>query len=807
MTLINVKKKTTKRTASLDANNNNNDNKSQTSSMSDNASSGGWSACFLKHQGSVSSSQQELIYQTPRSSSLNSLNIDNEHGVKNQMELASLRFVKGKLYGRSKEIQILRNTFQQASSSSSKPVVIWVSGLSGVGKTALVEFTLKNLVVKAGGIFATGKYDFQQQAVPYLGITEVCRQVCEQILGQQQKSNEQQEQQKKLLQLKQELGSSMSALAKLVPSKLFAGENNDNNTKAEPQPPQNEDTTTMGVSEAQNRFIFAIGTFLRNVAGSWGPLVMSLDDLQWADVESLHLLETLMTDPNMKGLMMVGCYRSNEVDETHLLNRHIRVLESNKDIAPTIKLELSALDKDAVNDMLVDVLSLEDHNAIETSALADLVHKRTHGNAFFVIQYLKMLQEKGILEFQLGLMKWVWSLEEVETKTGVTENVIDLMRNKMTSLPKELCEVLPLVACLGSTFNTRKVSVVVDAFQAERGYNEGLSGHVGAEFWLEACSNEGFIEMVDQESFRWVHDKIQEAALGLIIPDKLPLVQYRVGEVLLQRLAEAEITEFIFVVVNLLNKSIGGRGLEAWKRLRIAELNLQAGKAAMVSSSFGQAAHYLQTGIQFLPNDHWKTQYELSLDLYSAAAEAEYCTGAVEAMDHHCRAIIAQKDRPVSDKFRAYNVLIPSIGNTNRAAEACDLLVHHLKELRCTFPIRGQLIHVVGGILKVKNTLKKYTPEDFANFKVMEDETKIHTMNMLDKLTTFSYFLESSLLLPLAIFKSFQYTLDYGVCEYSPATFACVAMILITKLRVSLSDINKSPLKMGLVLTLCLGLF
>ena len=721
------------------------------------------------------------------------------------MAVSTLRFVPGKLYGRAQESQWLVDQLHAAAADDAAAddthvKMIWVSGLSGTGKSALVEQALlrRPTTTTRGGIYATGKWE-PAAAVPYAAFTTACVAICQQILPKQQSSDDDDKQQQQKLQLlKDGLGNSIFALAKLIPSilELFKEQPNDdddNNNETE-QEQEHEDTTTtattttttntLGVNETHHRFLFAMGTFVRIVAHAWGPLVMVLDDIQWADVESLHLLETLCNDPTMTaGLVLVGCFRSNEVDDTHMLRQHMRDMESSNHT--NITLDLSELDVDAVKEMLVDVLSLEDANAKQTRALASVVHKKTNGNAFFVIQYLKMMQENGLLDFNLGLMKWVWSLEEIETKTGATENVIDLMRHKMQRLPNGLCEVLPLAACLGATFHTRELSVVIQGFQAQRGYDQDSSGNVGAERWLEICSNEGFIERVDQGTFRWIHDKIQEAALELVVADKLPAVQYRVGELLLQHFEVAEITEFIFVVVNLLNKSIGNTDIKSSNPLRIAKLNLQAGKAAMVSASFGQAARYLQSGIECLPDDHWKTEYELSLELFSAAAEAEYCTGTVASMTEHCNAIIAQSGRPISDKFRAYNVLIPTIGQTDGPAAACDLLVKHLKDLGCTFPTRGQLLHVVAGIMHIKSTLKKYRPEDFTALKMMEDETKIQIMRTLDKLATFAYFLDDSLLVPLAIFKSFRYSLDYGICEYSPATFALVAMILIEKLGVS----------------------
>lgn len=242
----------------------------------------------------------------------------------------------------------------------------------------------------------------------------------------------------------------------------------------------------------------------------------------------------------------MGCYRSNEVHDTHLLAKWIRDLKekhNNNEVVLT-ELHVSDLSAEAVNEMLVDLLSLEPE---KTMSLATVVHKKTHGNVFFVIQYLKLLQENDILEFNLGLMKWIWSLEEIETKTGATDNVVTIMQKKMESLPNELCEVLSLAACLGATFQAQKLSIVMTGFRSVRnGPDLQEQAMFDVQHWLQIGVDEGFIQKVDEGVYSWVHDKIQEAALKLVVPEKLNTLQYRVGEVLLQRLSETELSNFVF---------------------------------------------------------------------------------------------------------------------------------------------------------------------------------------------------------------------------------------------------------------------
>jgi len=675
---------------------------------------------------------------------------------------SGLHFEKRKLYGREKDIELLMQEFPTTERS-----VILVSGESGVGKSALVD-KLESPVNQAGGLYVRGKYDSLFPPAPYSGITAACTGICEHLLENKPTSEQ-------LTQLRSVLGSSIHMLFNLLPSLLDLidlGSGKEDSSKGAVM-------SEARVSEAQNRFVYAVKSFLRVIAG-WRPIVMVLDDLQWADKESFGLLECIMSDPQLKQFILVGCYRSNEVDEYHSLSIWRRVMESTNDRLRFTSLEISNLQMEAVNEMLADVLALDTET---TTELSGMVHQKTHGNACFTIQFLNMLSEQNMLEFSSDSGKPAWDTRELETRTKATENVIDLIREKMQKLPDEVGEVLPLAACLGSSFTARTLSAVVEVFHEERHFQRS---HVseeksGTKQWLGTCIRIGFIEKVRKGKYAWVHDKFKEAALALLVPRKLREVQFRVGEVLIRHLSQREISENIFVVTNLLNQGFETKFEDIVDPLQIARLNLEAGEAAMACASFAQAAVHLQTGIKHLSPNHWTTDYSLSLDLFSSAAEAEYCIGDAASAEERCD-IILEQNRPVTDKVRAYNVLIPLVGNQNNVHGACEILVEVLKELGCTFPRFGQRLTVMRGVLKLQSDTKKHSPEDFANHKTITDPEKIYALGMLDKLATFSYF-TNTLHLPMSILKSFQWTVQYGTTEYSPVAFALGGLTLCVQLK------------------------
>lgn len=703
-----------------------------------------------------------------------------------EFPMCNLRFAKGKLYGRQQQIELLQDAVEWAVSSSSSSVLL-VSGSSGVGKTSLVSklqelpMMKKQQQTSRSIIFVQGKYGLQSHQLPYSALTEACRQLCEHLLSSKPSNQctlslERQE------ELKTALGSSIYILANLLPMVLplvgLADVDDDNTQKIESNTQKRVDDAS-----AQNRFMFALVTFLRIVA-NWTPVVMLLDDMQWADTDSFRLLRGILQNNRTQKpgiLVLIGCYRSDEVDENHPASEWIRDMESTKkDYGfDLVRIVLSNLSVEALEEMLTDLLNTASTDK-KTTELARLIHRKTLGNAFFVKQFLIMLHEKDLLTFSLFLMKWTWTFEEVEAKTSSTDNVVDLMKKKMQDLPRSLCETLPLAACLGSHFSLRLISVLVSVYQEERdrASDKDQPPDTGVTEWTDWCLREGFITEMGEGAYCWVHDKVQEAALGLVAAATLGSVQYKVGRILQEKLTPTEISENIFLVAGLLNQFQGSlSSMQAEKRLEIAKLNLAAGKAAMASASFFQAAVFLTAGIRVSPENHWSNHYSFSLELFSCAAEAYFYSSDHEHAEKICRAVLEQTaDNPMMDKIRAYNVLIPLKYFKNPTNDdASDITVEVLAGLGCAFPKRGKMIALAWGIMGLKGGVRKL--RSLRRHKKMEDPSRQEAMKLLDKLISIAYH-TGSILCPLSILKMFRWTTRYGTSEFSPVAMAHTGMIL-----------------------------
>jgi predicted ATPase len=725
--------------------------------------------------------------------------------------------------------------------------LVTVSGASGTGKSSLVQ-DVKRFVQKDGGLFLNGSFPQQhqlsRQAVePYAAFESACNELCEIVLSlydaasaapsSSQRADEtigilsgfgdtgvmsfnsrtflkfslQQFRDK----LDSELGADALILTSVIPGLLQILKT----TTANVEDVSNEgmhgshdgillSKETIGYLEAHHQFKFAFRRFMR-VVTSFAPVLLVLDDIQWADTASMELLEALISDRECSNLMVIACYRDDEVYEEM---PHFKSLENVAAIAAQdscLELEsikIGTLSTNSINELLVDLLSSTPH---ETKELAECVHKKTMGNVFFVVQFLTLLQEMGLLAYSFESAGWTWDLPAIQSSTAATDNVVNLMKNKMRSLPKSIGWVLPIMACLGSSFTTTVLELVVEQFGREReqarSEETSIDTQDGSVVSLDSDQNAPIVEeslalrLVMQcedvgllqhsggaggaDSYHWVHDKIQEAAFSLISEMELQSLKLKLGGILFEGFEPEELEKQLFTVVNLLSADVVYDGSSVPRRapLEVAKLYLRAGVKAIETSAFEQASGYLKRGIDLLPPDHWQKHYDLSLELFSTAAEAEYCTGSFETMRQFCDDVIRQRDRPLIDTRRAYNLLLASTAAEKGFPDALVFVQVILGKLGVRFPRQCQFLHVALGIFRAKAALKKYTPEKIAQLPPMKDELKLWTMTLLDNACTHAYLCKSPLL-PMSIFKALRLTLDGGVSAYSPPALAFVGLLL-----------------------------
>lgn len=702
--------------------------------------------------------------------------LESKHKSERMFPCSRLRFSNLELVGRDNEKEMLTSCLRRLTpgkdqTGASRELVL-ISGYPGTGKTALASSLAKSVNILEG-LYVKGKFDLYLRDEPYSGISAACREICGRILLMRGSESFD----KIRAEVIDKLGSeNLCRLINIIPELAeVVGDdlNMENMTKQHKQ----------GGGETKARFNYAFRVFIRVVASHFAPLVVLLDDIQWADAATLDLLQVLIADRENASLMMIGVYRSNEVDEVHLLSPLIRDLKrtAEQDDFIVTEIEIGNLHTSQINEVIMVLLSIEE--PAKTLGLANICLKRTHGNNIFsLLVFLEMLQTQGLLQYSLGRFEWGWDEQRILSKSAATSNVVDLMKQKIERLPPSVGQRLSIAACLGFSFEPAILNTVWTIISEQRNSTEtsetGEDDDIDA--FLALVEQEGFLEIEPDSTtaYRWVHDKVQEAAISLVPPDELPSLKALVGKILVKELDDKILQSYIFTVVNLLHEGVHPE--EEPERIQLAELSLRASKMASGQSAFDSAGKYATIGVSILPANKWSNHYELTLDLYSTAAEAASYLGKINLLEMYYREIIDQTDRPLFDKLRVYQVMISYMGNAlGRPNDAIELIVRILAQYGVRFPKRkpARLLSTMSGLLKAKRKMTSLQPEDISNLPMMSDPLYLQMMRLLDQLFLAAYLAESDLM-PLSIIASIQLTLENGLSEYSAPSFACLALLL-----------------------------
>ena len=482
------------------------------------------------------------------------------------------------------------------------------------------------------------------------------------------------------------------------------------------------------------------------------PLALFLDDLQWLDAATLDLLEDLLTQADVRHLLLIGAYRDNEVDAAHPLRRKLAAIRNEG--GKVAEITLAPLAQEHVGQLIADALRCTPQRA---ARLTQLVHEKTAGNPFFVIQFLYALAEEHLLAFDHGASRWTWDLERIRAK-GYTDNVVDLMVGKLTRLPAETQKALQLLACLGNVAEITMLSIVLGA----------AAEQVQAALW-EAVRQD-LVERLDG-SYRFIHDRVQEAAYSLIPEASREADHLRIGRLLAARTPPEQLEEAIFEIVNQLNR--GATLITAREeREQLAELNLIAGKRAKASTAYASALTYLVAGTALLAEDCWERRHELSFALELHRAECEFLTGALTEAEQRLNGL---STRAASTVERATVVclcgdLYTTLGQNARAIAVGLDYLRHLGIDWSPHPTEEEARREYD---RIWSQLGSRSIEDLVDLPMMTDPASLATLDVLTKVFAAAMYTEANLAC-LVICRAVNLSLERGNCDGS--TFAYVML-------------------------------
>ncbi|MDN4987148.1 AAA family ATPase [Bradyrhizobium sp. WYCCWR 13022] len=649
-----------------------------------------------------------------------------------------------RLYGRESEITSLLNAYHRVATTGT-PELMVIGGYSGIGKSAVVSEMHKALV-PSRGLFASGKFDQQKRDAPYATLAQAFQGL---IRGFLSKSDAELAGWRRALS--EALGAQGQLVIGLVPElKLIIGE----------QPP----TPDLPPQQARQAFQIALRRFVGVFAAPDHPLVLFLDDMQWADAETLDFLEDLMTTSDLHHLLLIGAYRDNEVDPTHPLVSKLQIIRSAG--ARMSEIALSPLGRHHIEEFIMEALRCTRMRAIP---LSQILHEKTGGNPFFVIQFLIALVNEGVVAFDPVVGGWSWDSDRIRSK-GYTDNVAELMVARLGQLPAETQTALQQLACLGSTATIAMLSTVLETSE----------DRVHAAFWEAARYD--LIEW-DHGSYRFIHDRVQEAAYSLIPQDQRAKFHLRIGRLLASHMSSVEREESVFDVINQLNRGaaliISERELE-----QVANLNLIAGKRARASTAYFPALKYFIAGASLLPADSWDRRHELAFALEFYRAECEFLVGEMAAAEERLIMLSSRAANSVEQATVA-SLRVDLYTTLDRSDDAVGVCIGYLRHLGVDWSPHPTQVEVVREYEQVWNQLGDRAIEELIDLPLMSDPESLATLDVLTRVFPSALFTDEHFL-SLAICHAVNLSLERGHGDGS-----CVAYVFFSKIAGPLfSDYN-----------------
>ncbi len=605
------------------------------------------------------------------------------------------------LYGRETEIATLLAAFDRVVAQGT-PELVLVSGYPGVGKSAVVN-ELNKVLVPPRGLFAAGKFDQYKRDIPYATLALAFQTLIRQILVKNEAEVDQWRS-----ALAEALGAHGQLMVELVPELEFII----GKQPAVPDlPPQ----------EAQNRFKLVFRRFLGAFATPEHPLALFLDDLQWLDAATLDLIEHLVTHSEVRHLLLVGAYRDNEVGPTHPLLRTLQAIKTAD--ARVAEIVLAPLGPDDVGRLAGSALHCDAERALP---LAQLVHEKTGGNPFFAIQFLTELTEEGLLAFDPTVPGWQWDLDRIRAK-NYSGNVVDLMAAKLRRLSESTQEALKQFACLGNAADTF-ILILVQGEAMHTAFGEAV--HAGL--------------VVQQErAYKFLHDRIQQAAYSLIPDAYRADVHLRIGRVLLASMTADQLAEHLFDVANQLNKG-AGQLIDRDEKAQVATINLRAGRKAKASAAYASALAYFSAGVALLDETDWSNEYELTFGLWLERTECEFLTGALDTAGQLIEQLLPRAASKV-DEAAVYDLKVRLHVLRSENDEAIATALACLRRLGIDIPAHPTQEQVQAEYEAVWQILDGRSIESLIDLPLMTDPVLQAGMQVLSEVALPAYFIDTRL--------------------------------------------------------------
>ena len=643
-----------------------------------------------------------------------------------------------RLYGRGRALQTLVEAFDRARWGHCDPFLL--RGAPGVGKSALAA-ELRREVERENAYFIVGKFDQYKRGVPYSALVQAFAGLVQRLAGGPAEQ---------VADWRARLSAALGANARVVVDVIADLELLTGPLAAAP---------ALGPAEARNRFNTVFRDFVQLFATAQHPLVILLDDIQWADAASLSLFTTLARDATLVHVLLLGAYRDSEAGSAHLMVSALEELRTSG--VRAAELALGPITLADTTQIVADTLHLPEAACAE---LGQIVHAKTGGNPFFVRQFLRALHDDALIGFDPEQGRWGWNLEQVGSR-DYSDNVLGLMAERLSRLGPQTQAALSVAACVGAVFAPVIVAAAMDVTPGQ------------ALAALELAVVDTLIEPTAGGRYRFVHDRVQQAAYARIDDSERPRLQCRIGQVMQRMLTGAELEEALFEVVSNLLAGIGEIH-EPAQRAELAQLCLAAGRRARASMAYEDARTVLQAGLLAI-EDHPAEQVH-GFAIRSELFECAYLSSRFAEADALFERLV--RDAPgLVEKAHVYNTKVLIDTSQGRGDDAVRLAIGAVREYGVYMPERPGTFSVLWELIRVKLALRGRRAEALLELPQLKDPVRAAAIGLLLRIGPAAYFNNPEAFV-LSALKIVRLSLTHGNTAGSSFGYVIYGMVIGAKL-------------------------
>ncbi|MFO8111939.1 MAG: AAA family ATPase [Desulfosalsimonadaceae bacterium] len=656
-----------------------------------------------------------------------------------------------RLYGREKEIKTLFTAYKRVLGGGSEMLLVY--GASGIGKSFLISKFRRSLPIDQCR-FISGKCDQYKHNLPYTSIIDAFSDLTARILTESREDINHWKQ--KILRA---IGSDARVLIDCIPDlALIIGK----------QP----------ATDVKSRFTTVFLNFIRVFAVRGQPLLLFLDDLQWADSATLNLLKTLVSGPETPNLLVIGTFRDSPFDNIQEFSGVLKKMETSDTRITRIHLE--PLCPSAINHLATDTLHAD---RADTLLLSKTISAKTGGNPFFIKEFLKTVQREGGISFDRQSCRWQWNLASIQ-KMSITDNVVDLLIRKIDHLPAEVVRLMMFAACIGSRFHFRTLFLISHTDENETA--DLLFQAVEAELIVPAGDNNAYALLPaatkrteksrrQQTEFKFAHDRVQEAVYRMFSSEEKKKIHLRTGLLLLATTPEDKRRDNLFTIVthfNIAESSLHDIG----EKLLLAQLNLEAGQKAMQSAAHNNALAYFASAVKMLPENSWDHHYELTRSIHMEYARCEYTNHMISLAESRLRFML-ENIPTAREKVEIYQMISRILENQGHYEESLQAGILALNLLNLQIPAAPDKRCLFLKTMKIRLVFRIRSQKDLERLGRMEDRRMLAIMDTLNETIGPAMACNRACAMYI-ILKMAEFTIKYGRSVHFPLVSAAVSAIL-----------------------------